>query len=173
MSKNKYWKLVSAGLLILICVLLGYSWKNIEKIETLTAQLTVEKSNYPEIYNVIDSITVSNFREMVKNNKEFIVYVGRPTCGDCTEFEPKLIEMLEDKKLQDTILYLNVAQIRKNEDDWNHFKEEFGIQYTPTIAKFDNGNIVDKVNWTPEEGTDLEKFDSFLNKYKKEQIEID
>lgn len=36
----------------------------------------------------------------------------------------------------------------------------------PTLAKFENGKLVKKVNWTPENGTDLDKFSRFLDQIK-------
>lgn len=95
-----------------------------------------------------------------------MVYVGRPTCGDSNQFEPHLIKTIKSKKLRSTIKYINVAQLKKDKDAWKDFTKKYGIRYTPTLAKFENGKLVKKVNWTPENGTDLDKFSRFLDQIK-------
>lgn len=74
--------------------------------------------------------------------------------------------MIKSKKLGSSIKYMNVAKLKKNKNAWQNFTKKYGIKYTPTIAKFENGKLVDKVNWTPENGTNLKKFDKFLDQFK-------
>lgn len=160
-------KLKSVTLLgcFLFFISLSYlCWKNHNEVAYLKKLLVEEQTKYPPIYNVIDSMTLKNFEDKIEKKEDVIVYVGRPSCSDCTKFEPKFIQMLENKKLTSYIVYLNVAELRKNEQKWDEFKEKFGIEYTPTIARFSLGKIVDKVNWTPENGTDIDEFDYFLSK---------
>ncbi|MBP1047242.1 thioredoxin family protein [Enterococcus sp. BWM-S5] len=147
---------------VLLLILFIYSWQVTQNEKKLQSQLIDERTNYPNIYNIIDSITITNFEKRVGAGEELIFYIGRPTCGDCTEFEPKLIAMIEEEDVQDKILYLNVAQLRESEEKWNEFIEDYDVKYTPTLVKFSKGKIVKKVNWTPEGGTDLAQFSDFL-----------
>uniref|UniRef100_A0AAE9THX4 Thioredoxin n=1 Tax=Paenibacillus polymyxa TaxID=1406 RepID=A0AAE9THX4_PAEPO len=44
---------------------------------------------------------------------------------------------------------MNVHKIHKDKSQWNKFKEDYNVKYTPTIAEFRNGKLVDKIEWTP------------------------
>lgn len=163
MKKNVIAIIILSILTMILAIYSGYSVKN---SISLNKNLAAVKNTYPEIYDVIDSLTINNFQNEVENGKEVLVYVGRPSCGDCNQFEPYLIKMIKSKKLGSSIKYMNVAKLKKNKNAWQNFTKKYGIQYTPTIAKFDNGKLVDKVNWTPENGTNLKKFDKFLDQFK-------
>ncbi|HBM3583994.1 TPA: thioredoxin family protein, partial [Listeria innocua] len=97
-----------------------------------------------------------------KKDKNILVYVGRPTCGDCTEFEPKLIQQIKENKLQEKMVYLNVAKTRENEEEWNNFKNKYNILYTPTLAIFRNGKVIKQLGWTPSNGVDMNEINLFL-----------
>lgn len=121
-------------------------------------------ATYPEIYNYLNSISIGNLNEFIEKSKEseLLIYYGRPSCIDCNIFEPKLIEMVEKYELSEKLIYVNTHEVRKNEEDWKIFTNNFGIQYTPTIALYTNGEVKEKVEWTPEKGTDMEEFELFL-----------
>jgi len=149
-------------MLIVICGLAFYSYTLNRQLDITNTELENEKTAYPEIYDVINSITYDTFIDKINKKEDFIVYVGRPTCPDCTEFEPKLIEMIEKYGLSQKIYYLNVAEIRKDDAEWELFKEKYEIQYTPTIVKIENGKAESMVGWTPENGTDMDEIESYL-----------
>jgi hypothetical protein len=71
--------------------------------------------------------------------------------------------MIRSKKLGSTVKYLNVVQLKKDQTAWESFTKKYKIKYTPTLAKFKNGKLIKKVNWTPEGGTDLKEFERFLD----------
>ena len=143
-----------------------YSASSFKNSIVLNRDLAAAKNTYPEIYDEIDSLTVSNFRNEVETGKKVVVYVGRPTCGDFNQFEPYLINMIRSKGLGSSIKYVNVAKLKKDKKAWQQFSKRYGIKYTPTIAEFKNGKLVDKVNWTPENGTDQKEFSMFLDQIK-------
>lgn len=130
-----------------------------KKIETLKKE---QESAYPEIYDYLDSMTVDNFQNYL-NEDDLVVYIGRPSCSDCNLFEPSLIDLIEVKHLGSKMKYLNVAKLRKNENEWNRFKQLYDIQYTPTIAKFVEGNLVSKTEWTPEKGISIDDVEIWIN----------
>lgn len=74
-----------------------YSASSFKNSIVLNRDLAAAKNTYPEIYDEIDSLTVSNFRNEVETGKKVVVYVGRPTCVDCNQFEPYLINMIRSK----------------------------------------------------------------------------
>lgn len=122
------------------------------------------KKEYPKIYDILNSITISSFDEKIKSKERVIVYVGRPDCSDCSAFEPRFIDYLNNINSKD-LIYLNVSSIRSDEKKWDDFVNTFGIKYTPTIALFEEGELVDKVEWTPETGINLKEVEKFLDKY--------
>ena len=71
--------------------------------------------------------------------------------------------MMNQKKIADKVIYLNVTEIRKNDAQWNLFKNKYKISYTPTLAKFKDGEQISIVQWTPEKGTVLAEFDKSLD----------
>ncbi|EOL44568.1 thioredoxin family protein [Enterococcus caccae] len=165
---KKYWYVITSVIAVLGCFLYQFGIR--AELATQKEKLIAEQKKYPEIYDVLNSMTIENFENEVSEKKELIVYVGRPTCQDCTEFEPKLIEMLKKYELQDKVEYLNVAQIRKDERDWENFKAKYHVEYTPAIVNFKEGKLVTMVNWTPEKGTEMEQFDNYLNNLKKQLL---
>ncbi|MBC1548318.1 thioredoxin family protein, partial [Listeria sp. FSL L7-1435] len=126
------------ALLVLVSiVVVGNEFnKNKNEVKELEGKVDILTSSYPDIYNYINSVSYNNFDSFLSDNKDknVLVYVGRPTCGDCTVFEPKLIKEIKENKLQGKMVYLNVAKIRKNEQEWNEFKNKYNILYTPTLA---------------------------------------
>jgi thioredoxin-like negative regulator of GroEL len=87
MNKNKW---INTCLSLLSLCLGIFLTLNLLQSKSLSKQVTEAKSSYPKIYDELDSLTIDNFKERVDKGKELVVYVGRPTCGDCNEFEPKL-----------------------------------------------------------------------------------
>ncbi|MBD5545148.1 MAG: thioredoxin family protein [Lachnospiraceae bacterium] len=135
--------------------------KNLEKDQKIAE---LEKS-YPAIYDVLNSVTYEKFNELIQENREVYVYIGRPSCGDCQEFEPELIQIIQQYEKNQQIVYFNVHSIRQDDKEWETFKEKYNVQYTPTIAKFKQGKLIDKVEWTPEEGISIEDVKSWILKY--------
>lgn len=158
--------IVIGVLLFLVVALAIFSGYSFQKSQSLSKRLTVANGIYPKIYDVLDSITVTNFENQINDGKNLVVYVGRPTCGDCNDFEPHLIKMIKSKNLSSTVKYVNVAQLKKDRDEWQRFTKKYRIKYTPTLAEFKNGKLVDKVNWSPENGTNLKEFNQFLDQLK-------
>lgn len=73
---------------------------------SLSNQLSVAKSSYPAIYDELDSLTVKNFENRIASSENLVVYVGRPTCGNCNQFETHLIKMIRSKKLSEPVKYI-------------------------------------------------------------------
>lgn len=87
--------LIESILLVAVLALTFLGWdkafaaerENLEKDKKI---VELEKS-YPEIYDVLDSVTCENFDALVQEDRDIYVYIGRPSCGDCQNFEPELI----------------------------------------------------------------------------------
>ncbi|MGG5342425.1 hypothetical protein IGI58_001631 [Enterococcus sp. AZ020] len=132
------------------------------EVENKEEALVISQGNYPEIYDYVDAITVDSFEKKIKQQDSFYVYVGRPTCGDCNDFEPKLIELIKEYVIQDKLMYLNVAKLRTQEKMWEEFTETYNLNYTPTVAKIEQGKLVSKVEWTPEAGISIRDVEKWI-----------
>ena len=56
----------------------------------LSAQRTTElEKQYTDMYFELDSLTVESFKAKVARGDTFYAYIGRPSCSDCSAFEPK------------------------------------------------------------------------------------
>ncbi|ECB9787811.1 thioredoxin family protein [Listeria innocua] len=160
-------KLIFSVIILLALALSLVAWieyNNKNEVKKLEAKVDKLASSYPDIYNYINSISYDNLDLFLntKKDKNILVYVGRPTCGDCTEFEPKLIQQIKENKLQEKMVYLNVAKTRENEEEWNNFKNKYNILYTPTLAIFRNGKVIKQLGWTPSNGVDMNEINLFL-----------
>ena len=149
--------LIVGNLFIVIKV---YSLQDV--INEKNEEIIKAKKEYPEIYNYLDSITVDSFESRIYNKESFYIYLGRPTCGDCNNFEPKLIELIKKFEVKNELLYLNVAELRKHENKWEVFKKMYNLKYTPTIAKFVRGELESKVEWTPESGISINEVNQWI-----------
>ena len=49
-----------------------------------------------KITSYLDTINMEDFEKMQRDNKTFLVYVGRPTCEDCQLFEDRFLEDIKD-----------------------------------------------------------------------------
>lgn len=79
-------------------------------------------------------------------------------------FDPQLIELIGSNSNYSQIIYLNLAKLRTNEEDWSDFKKTYNIIYTPTIAKYEDGKLISKIEWTPEKGINMNDVSIWLSK---------
>ncbi|MBC1340711.1 thioredoxin family protein [Listeria welshimeri] len=161
-------KMIFSAIILLVLVLIVAIWigfrNNKSEVKKLETKVEVLANSYPDIYNYINSVSYNNLNSFLANDKDknILIYVGRPTCGDCTEFEPQLIKQIKENKLQEKMIYLNVAETRKNEKEWEKFKNKYKILYTPTLAVFRNGKLVKQLGWTPSNGVNMNEINLFL-----------
>lgn len=113
------------------------------------------KKGEVNISKYVDSMSRYNFDKRVKNNVEFIVYIGRNDCSDCNEFDPIFTKFLLENNLTDRLYYLDVKNLAKEKNRWEEFKQKYDISSTPTIAHYKDGKIYRKADWSPEKGIDF------------------
>ncbi|WP_086348576.1 thioredoxin family protein [Candidatus Enterococcus clewellii] len=163
MKKKLMIAAVLTGFFTVNLVTANYAYSLSNEVEAKEVELIESKGNYPEIYDTIDAITVPTFKQKLVQEESFYLYVGRPTCGDCNDFEPDLIDLINEYDLEDKLLYLNVAKLRTDEPAWEKFKETYDLIYTPTLAKFEGGKLISKVEWTPENGISADMVETWIN----------
>ncbi|WP_025718358.1 thioredoxin family protein [Paenibacillus sp. 1-18] len=138
-------------LLIAIAISAVVKFQNLEQVvQQKDKEIQASKSNYPEIYDRLNAVTFDGFKSLIQQDQSVFVYVGRPSCGDCNRFEPKFNKMIEQYHLGSKITFFNVHKIHEDKSQWNKFKADYNVKYTPTIAEFKQGKLVDKIEWTPE-----------------------
>ena len=87
--------------------------------------------------------------------KEVLVYVGRPTCPECQKFEPVLREVLTDESR--TIYYFNTDEARKDdEESLTSLATELGIEVVPTVVKISDGHVLSKLEGVKNQKSILE-----------------
>lgn len=89
----------------------------------------------------VDSISL----EKIMNEKDTLfVYVGRPTCPQCKEFEPILRKVLNNQ--HQSMGYYNTDNARKeNEDKLEIMADSLGINSIPAIIKIVDGKVIDRI----------------------------
>ncbi|MDR2834503.1 MAG: thioredoxin family protein [Streptococcaceae bacterium] len=123
--KNKKITLISSLLLILLLFIFA------------TKSMTQTK----EELVLIDNQQLEN---VIKSKKETIVYIGRPTCPQCQEFEPTLRKVLKEEKIH--LDYYNTDEARKQDESvLSDLTTQLGVNTVPTVAKLKNGIVVNKI----------------------------
>lgn len=143
-----------ATLLILFGVKFGYDYY---------------QDNYSKMSSVsVEEVTtVERMHEVLNENETVYVYVGRPNCGDSDIFEKYFVDLMDENEI-DNLYYFNIIDIveqnRENNEYKEILKEEFGVQYTPTLAKYQDGTLTLKSEWTPKDGYDKSMAEKFIEK---------
>jgi len=126
-----------------------------------------------EVLPDITSITMEDFRKIIKEDEVSLIYIASPTCGHCINQKPIMQQLVRDYGV--TVNYLNVTKLgQKDYDELYDFYvsiqidkyEQDGI-LTPTILLVKNEKVLE-VN-LGEIG--LDNLVKMLNKYVKVEKE--
>ena len=149
--------IIISGLLISVFLIgnTAYSFKK---------EVGNEIDSYPEIYDTIDFVTYSSFKDKISSGEDFYVYISIPTCDDCNNFEPGVVGLINKYNVANNIVYIDVKDIIENDKEWEEFKKAYDVLHIPTLARYSNGKLVDKIEWTPEKGISIESVDSWIRK---------
>lgn len=128
----------------------------------------------------IEEIDYNSLVEKLGQNDDFLLYIGRPDCGDCKEFYPYL-ETYVDQTNQG-IYYLNIQNFRDNakkEDAseqektfYENLQKNLNFDWTPTLVRYVNGKVKAKYTFLDldyykiEDGEkQKEKYQEFLDEF--------
>ena len=128
----------------------------------------------------IEEIDYDSLVEKLGQNDDFLLYIGRPDCGDCKEFYPYL-ETYVDQTNQG-IYYLNIQNFRDNakkEDAseqektfYENLQKNLDFDWTPTLVRYVNGKVKAKYTFLDldyykiEDGEkQKEKYQEFLDEF--------
>lgn len=142
----------------------------------------------------IEGIIEIEYEELIQNlnsNVRFLLYIGRPDCGDCQAFYPYLEEYIDEHE-GTGIYYLNIKAFRdaaKAEDAsdeeiefYENLYTELDFDWTPTIHVVENGKftvtyqyldenyyeIEDREEQIQRKQEFLDEFEIFMDDYFKE-----
>lgn len=141
-------------ILLIFCILItsGCAASSNNKITLSSKNSEIHELSYEELKTKLAS----------KDN--FVLYIGRPDCGDCIEFEPILKEYL-DRNHGIDIYYLNIKTFRDNSRKVDATKEEkdffanlyteLDFDWTPTLQHINSGEILSKYTYLDKEYYEL------------------
>ena len=93
-----------------------------------------------------DQIIETNYDDVLKkiNQKEdFVLYIGRPDCKDCQEFEPYIKEYRDQANSQEAT--------KKEKSRYNQMRKKLDFSWTPTLKLVINGKFVDQYTFLDED----------------------
>ena len=89
------------------------------------------------------------------------VYIGRPTCPHCVEFEPTLEETLE--YLGQELRYFQIDLAREEDDESEmtmaEIMDELGVTGVPRIVYIENGLVIDSLSGNQPKNNVISFFD--------------
>jgi len=101
-------------------------------------------SKHSETKDTLILISNSQLQAMIDEKEEALIYVGRPTCPQCQEFEPLLRETLANNKT--TIYYYNTDEARKDSSNaLSNLAAKLNVDTVPSVIKLSKGKTIDKM----------------------------
>ncbi|MEG0275905.1 MAG: thioredoxin family protein [Coprobacillus sp.] len=142
----------------------------------LTGCISTKKTDKINIEG-IQEIKYEELTKSLNSNVKFILYIGRPDCGDCQEFYP-LLEDYVNKHSNTGIYYLNIKNFRdrakadnatqEEKDFFDNLYKELKFEWTPTVQVISNGKIIKSYQYLDEDYFNIK--DRNEQKEKKQQF---
>lgn len=85
-----------------------------------------------------DEINYQDYKEMIEEKQDFILYIGSANCSHCKEFAPTLKKVI--KKYQLDIKYIDISKLDSKK--YAVLQNKTKVQGTPTIV-FVHKGVVD------------------------------
>lgn len=95
-------------------------------------------SRNAEANHLVD-VDTNRLTQIVSNEENALVYIGRPTCSMCQEFKPELEKKL--LKSRKNLFYLNTDEHR-SENGFGDVLEKISVDSVPVIVKMKNGEAI-------------------------------
>lgn len=135
----------------------------------------------------IEEISYETLVENLESDVSFLLYIGRPDCGDCQEFYPYLEDYVNKNNVG--VYYLNIKSFRdsskkedatqEEKDFYDNLGEQLDFDWVPTIHEVENGQfkstyqyldmdyyeIKDREKQKERKQEFLNEFDEFMDKY--------
>jgi predicted bacteriocin transport accessory protein len=113
----------------------------------------------------IHEISYDDLQQKLASKEKFVLYIGRPDCGDCKEFYPILKNYINDNE-GTYVYYLNVKLFRdaaqdpdaskEEKDFFENIQEELSFNWTPTLHFYKGDTILKTYTYLDMEYYELE-----------------
>ena len=140
------------GLLIGLCLFLLIDRKN---SDNNSGNSNSESTKSYDV-SMMNEINVSDFLQMFNSKKEYVIYIGRETCGVCKAILPKLVSAQND--LDYTTQYLDITKVDRSSAAWLSLEELLDKETTLSVTGDDGkktlktesyGYFIGKYGYTP------------------------
>lgn len=89
-------------------------------------------------YTSYVQITYDEYKQLFKEKRSFILYLGSKTCSHCMEFKPTLEKIISEYNIE--VKYLDVSEL--SDSEYEQVKSATKLQGTPTIVFVTSGNVL-------------------------------
>ena len=103
----------------------------------------------------IKEIQYAELKKVMEEDVSFILYLGRPDCGDCQAFEPILEDYLNNHP-NEGVYYLNIKAYRdaslkedatkEEKEFYKNLYKTFDFNWTPTLEVISQGQVQKKIS---------------------------
>jgi predicted bacteriocin transport accessory protein len=90
----------------------------------------------------LNKTNYNEFKQLIKDKETFILYIGSKDCSHCKAFKPKLIDVLEQYKIN--VKYVDLSTY--SEKDRDNLFSIINISGTPTVSFVINGEESSTMN---------------------------
>ncbi|WP_099222424.1 thioredoxin fold domain-containing protein [Listeria costaricensis] len=105
--------------------------------KTQSIQLTETKKTARE--SVLQDVDTASLEQFLQKKQTGFVYIGRPSCPYCQDFQKKLKQSLTNN--QQKAYYYNTDQARENGEDFVAMDESLSVKVVPTLLFISNGHL--------------------------------
>ena len=137
---------IAAGSVCVSCLFLRHELKELRTIPQTEAEssapgFTEETPFLPEpepsVGKTLTIIDYDGYRELLRRKESFLLEVSRVTCPYCVN----LAYILKDADSQGLDMYILDLEDLRGTDPYDEVKEEFGIDYVPTLFYVEEGKV--------------------------------
>ena len=97
----------------------------------------------------LHEITYDELENKLSSDDTFVLYIGRPDCGDCKEFHPILTSYLEIQAFRDAAMQEGASE--KEIDFYKNIREELDFNWTPILKLVNKGETISEYTYLSEE----------------------
>ncbi len=112
-------------------------------------QATIDQLDNPNYQN---QIIPDDLDEKLENGEDMFIYFYHPECPHCQKLTPRLVPLAQEMGVD-----MKKVNLLEFEDAW----DTYGIESTPTLVYYENGEEVERVNGAQPN----ELFRDFFNEY--------
>lgn len=167
-----------------------YFYRNISTKEELEKAINNTKIDEERV-NKLQSIDYEELEKKYEKGTDFFLYIGRTDCRDCQKFYP-ILEKYIEKNENKGMYYFDIKKYRdlatnenadaKDVSFYDELKDDFNIEWVPSVYHIRNNMIIDKYEFLNEEYYKLdateqkiaekEFVDEFYNWMEREFVEV-